>query len=46
MKTVEELNRMSLKEVADYCKENSVSVEINNGIVTGVVKDEEERDEI
>ena len=39
MRTVEELNSMSVEELEKYCKENEVSVEINNGVVTGVVSD-------
>ena len=40
MRTVEELNRMSVEELKKYCEENGVSVEINNGVVTGVVSNE------
>ena len=39
MRTMEDLNRMSVEELERYCEENGVSVEINNGVVTGVVSD-------
>ena len=39
MIAMEELNRMSVEEMEKYCEENGVSVEINNGVVTGVVSD-------